>query len=205
MVGRYGELDPLCLDELGYIQIDPRGAGLPFQIVTEREERASMAERRCISAHVWRAPADLSDVTATSQRRRRMCARSLGAMLILAVTGAVSIAACQSSVSSPMHGSRSSHTAGTSLTTVQLPQMRVAFSDGRTATMRVTVAMLGHGSHLDTMAAVSTASAACRRWAVGPQWTEADTGVLDRDLTSALQFRFPGQIRWARIASVVMQ
>jgi DNA replication protein DnaC len=42
-VGRYGRLDLLCLDELGYVQIDPRGAELLFQIITEREERASIA------------------------------------------------------------------------------------------------------------------------------------------------------------------
>ena len=40
---RYGRLDLLCLDELGYVQIDPRGADLLFQIITEREERASVA------------------------------------------------------------------------------------------------------------------------------------------------------------------
>jgi DNA replication protein DnaC len=34
VVGRYGRLDLLLLDELGYVQIDPRGA--------EREERASI-------------------------------------------------------------------------------------------------------------------------------------------------------------------
>src|SRR3981189_649080 len=39
----YGRLDLLCLDELGYVQIDPRGAELLFQIITEREERASVA------------------------------------------------------------------------------------------------------------------------------------------------------------------
>ena len=43
LVGRYGRLDLLCLDELGYVQIDPRGAELLFQVITEREERASIA------------------------------------------------------------------------------------------------------------------------------------------------------------------
>jgi hypothetical protein len=43
VVGRYGRLDLLCLDELGYVQIDPRGAELLFQIITGREERASIA------------------------------------------------------------------------------------------------------------------------------------------------------------------
>src|SRR5262249_55680105 len=40
---RYGRLDLLLLDELGYVQVDPRGAELLFQIITEREERASIA------------------------------------------------------------------------------------------------------------------------------------------------------------------
>ncbi len=31
------------IDELGYVQVDPRGAELLFQIITEREERASVA------------------------------------------------------------------------------------------------------------------------------------------------------------------
>ena len=43
VVGRYARLDLLLLDELGYVQIDPRGAELLFQIITEREERASIA------------------------------------------------------------------------------------------------------------------------------------------------------------------
>jgi DNA replication protein DnaC len=43
VVGRYGRLDLLLLDELGYVQVDPRGAELLFQIITEREERASVA------------------------------------------------------------------------------------------------------------------------------------------------------------------
>jgi len=42
VVGRYGRLDLLLLDELGYVQLDPRGAELLFQIITEREERASI-------------------------------------------------------------------------------------------------------------------------------------------------------------------
>jgi hypothetical protein len=43
VVGRYGRLGLLLLDELGYIQLDLRGAELLFQIITEREERASIA------------------------------------------------------------------------------------------------------------------------------------------------------------------
>jgi DNA replication protein DnaC len=43
VVARYARLDLLLLDELGYVQIDPRGAELLFQIITEREERAAIA------------------------------------------------------------------------------------------------------------------------------------------------------------------
>ena len=42
VVARYGRLDLLLLDELGYVQLDSRGAELLFQIITEREERASI-------------------------------------------------------------------------------------------------------------------------------------------------------------------
>ncbi|MBA2624630.1 MAG: ATP-binding protein [Acidimicrobiia bacterium] len=43
LVARYGRFELLCLDELGYVQLDARGAELLFQILTEREERASVA------------------------------------------------------------------------------------------------------------------------------------------------------------------
>jgi DNA replication protein DnaC len=43
VVGRYGRLDLLCLDELGYLELDRRGAELLFQVITEREERSSIA------------------------------------------------------------------------------------------------------------------------------------------------------------------
>ncbi|MDF3313663.1 IS21-like element helper ATPase IstB [Rhodococcus sp. T2V] len=43
VVGRYARLDLLCLDEVGYVTLDPRGAELLFQIITAREERASIA------------------------------------------------------------------------------------------------------------------------------------------------------------------
>ena len=43
VVARYARLDLLCLDELGYVHLDPRGAELLFQIITAREERASIA------------------------------------------------------------------------------------------------------------------------------------------------------------------
>lgn len=43
VVARYGRLDLLCLDELGYVQLDSRGAELLFQVITEREEKSSVA------------------------------------------------------------------------------------------------------------------------------------------------------------------
>ena len=43
VIGRYGRLDLICLDELGYLHLDPRGAELLFQVITERDERASIA------------------------------------------------------------------------------------------------------------------------------------------------------------------
>jgi len=43
VVGRYARLDLLCLDEVGYVSLDPRGAELLFQIITAREEKASIA------------------------------------------------------------------------------------------------------------------------------------------------------------------
>ena len=43
VIGRYSRLDLLCLDEVGYVHLDPHGAELLFQIITAREERASIA------------------------------------------------------------------------------------------------------------------------------------------------------------------
>lgn len=53
IVARYGRLDLLCLDELGYVQLDPRGAELLFQIVTEREEKASIAAGSNLPFSEW--------------------------------------------------------------------------------------------------------------------------------------------------------
>jgi DNA replication protein DnaC len=43
VIARYGRVDLLCLDELGYLQLDRRGAELLFQVLTEREERNAVA------------------------------------------------------------------------------------------------------------------------------------------------------------------
>ena len=43
VVNRYARYDLLAIDELGYIHLDQKSAELLFQILTEREERASIA------------------------------------------------------------------------------------------------------------------------------------------------------------------
>ena len=43
VVARYGRYDLLAIDELGYVHLDAQSAELLFQILTEREERASLA------------------------------------------------------------------------------------------------------------------------------------------------------------------
>ena len=53
IVGRYGRLDLLCLDELGYVQLDARGSELLFQILTEREEKASIAVASNLPFSEW--------------------------------------------------------------------------------------------------------------------------------------------------------
>lgn len=42
-IARYGRVDLLLLDELGYMELDKRGAELLFQVLTEREEKNSVA------------------------------------------------------------------------------------------------------------------------------------------------------------------
>ncbi|WP_308434997.1 IS21-like element helper ATPase IstB [Nocardia jinanensis] len=42
-IGRYRGVDLLCIDELGYTELGRRGAELLFQVLTEREERKSVA------------------------------------------------------------------------------------------------------------------------------------------------------------------
>ncbi len=55
VVARYGRLELLCLDELGYVRLDQRGAELLFQVITEREERASIACASNASFSDWGA------------------------------------------------------------------------------------------------------------------------------------------------------
>ena len=42
-IARYGRVDLLIIDELGYMELDRLGAELLFQVLTEREEKASVA------------------------------------------------------------------------------------------------------------------------------------------------------------------
>ncbi len=42
-IARYARVDLLCIDELGSMELDRRGAELLFQVLTEREEKNSVA------------------------------------------------------------------------------------------------------------------------------------------------------------------
>ena len=53
IVARYGRVELLCLDELGYVHLDARGSELLFQILTEREERASVAVASNLPFSEW--------------------------------------------------------------------------------------------------------------------------------------------------------
>ncbi|MGH3365587.1 MAG: ATP-binding protein [Nocardioidaceae bacterium] len=70
VVGRYGRLDLLLLDELGYVQIDPRGAELLVQIITEREERAAIVDRVTFNAHILETGTNSYRLRTTRTRTR---------------------------------------------------------------------------------------------------------------------------------------
>jgi DNA replication protein DnaC len=42
-IARYDRVDLLCINELGYVELDRRGAELLFQVFTEGEEKNSVA------------------------------------------------------------------------------------------------------------------------------------------------------------------
>jgi DNA replication protein DnaC len=52
-VARYARLDLLLCDELGYVHLDPRGAELLFQVITERDERASIGVASNLPFSEW--------------------------------------------------------------------------------------------------------------------------------------------------------
>jgi DNA replication protein DnaC len=53
LVARYGRYDLVCIDELGYVKLDSRGAELLFQVLTEREERNSVATASNLPFSEW--------------------------------------------------------------------------------------------------------------------------------------------------------
>lgn len=52
-IARYGRVDLLCIDELGYMELDRRGSELLFQVLTEREEQAAVAIASNDSFSAW--------------------------------------------------------------------------------------------------------------------------------------------------------
>ena len=53
LVARYGRFDLVCVDELGYVKLDSRGAELLFQVLTEREEKNSIATASNLPFSEW--------------------------------------------------------------------------------------------------------------------------------------------------------
>ena len=53
LITRYGRVDLLLLDELGYVKLDTRGAEMLFQILTEREEKSSVATASNLPFSEW--------------------------------------------------------------------------------------------------------------------------------------------------------
>lgn len=53
LLGQYARVDLVCLDELGSLQLDSRGAELLFQVITARDERASIAVASNASFSEW--------------------------------------------------------------------------------------------------------------------------------------------------------
>ena len=56
LITRYGRVDLLLIDELGYLQLDRRGAELLFQVLTEREERSAIAIASNEPFSAWTKP-----------------------------------------------------------------------------------------------------------------------------------------------------
>lgn len=52
-IARYGSVGLLCIDELGSMELDRRGAELLFQVLTEREEKNSDAIASSESFSGW--------------------------------------------------------------------------------------------------------------------------------------------------------
>ena len=52
-INRYGRVDLLVIDELGYLELDRRGAELLFQVLAEREEKNAIAIASNQSFSAW--------------------------------------------------------------------------------------------------------------------------------------------------------
>ena len=53
LIARYGRFDLVCVDELGYVKLDSRGAELLFQVIAEREEKNSVAAASNLPFSEW--------------------------------------------------------------------------------------------------------------------------------------------------------
>jgi chromosomal replication initiation ATPase DnaA len=71
-IARYGRVDLLCVDELGYMELDKRGAELLFQVLTEREEKASVVDEQVLkqAPHPHRRPRLCRDGASRPASRR---------------------------------------------------------------------------------------------------------------------------------------
>jgi DNA replication protein DnaC len=58
-IARYGRVDLLCIGELGYMELDRHGAQLLFQVLTEREEKNSLAIASSESFGAGRRPSPI--------------------------------------------------------------------------------------------------------------------------------------------------
>jgi len=114
-IARYGRVDLLCIDELGYMELDRRGAELLFQVLTEREEKNSLAiasndsfggwtktftdprlpEPNTTSANPRRALPPVRQSTEAHQRSGRVGCGSVGAMSIMVLVIAHRSWSCQ--------------------------------------------------------------------------------------------------------------
>jgi len=82
VVARYGRLDLLLLDEVGYVQVDPRGAELLFQVITEREERASIGLATNLPFSEWGSVFPDPRLAEFISTFRRRCALSPGHLFV---------------------------------------------------------------------------------------------------------------------------
>ncbi|MFJ8026027.1 transposase [Streptomyces sp. NPDC096311] len=78
-IARYGRVDLLCIDELGDMELDRRGAELLFQVLTEREEKNSVAiasNESFSKAHMFRRTRARCCRTAAGSTRHSGSSRS---------------------------------------------------------------------------------------------------------------------------------